>query len=396
MKLLFRTILAFIVLAGLVFAIPAITPPLAWRINSYAADSLLNGNKFVAFTLLRYLAWFGNGIALNNLGVAYDRSLGVDRDKEKAIQYFEYAAEKGVPAGRYNWALNSGIRYDTPPELIERQFSFLRKNVVLGDPHSMVLLAQRLIYPTRNADMTDRVALATDLFKKAAATGDVDYVYIFAQHLAGKAITRQDSSLTAEAIRQYRFAYEMGDMRAAEALGTLTSLRSWNYPESMEKLLGKSKIDWLLEAARHGSRTAQCKIMHDEFRWVYHASIGAPISDFRQVMVTGLNAMEREKLNVALEMAKLCAAAAGKKSVYKTAAEIIGDVALYSRKRHGLIRPYNNEHADALLILGSLHAAGVYMEEDASNAREYMEKVAEGGMGSEFASKILERWDSMQ
>ncbi|MDJ0613462.1 MAG: hypothetical protein QNJ29_07265 [Rhizobiaceae bacterium] len=155
MRILLKLIVGLMVFIGLLIGM-SLLPPIANPAIKYANQRLLSSDHYLALSVYRYYANFGNANAINNLGVAYYRGLGVKRDKEHAVKFFQRATDKGSIQGRYNLVLTMENRFKTDKSIVEKQIKLLEANVAAGDIHSHVLYARRLYFVNRDEFVPNR------------------------------------------------------------------------------------------------------------------------------------------------------------------------------------------------------------------------------------------------
>ena len=355
-------LLCSVLLIGLV-------PPVADQINRQGIRLLSADNPRAARWLFGYLHVLGNGDATNNLGVLYRRGLGVERDRKKAIAFFEEAVGKEVVQARYNLVLTMPNRFKTPDAVVERQLSLLEENVALGDIPSHVLYADRLYYVNREKFVPNREARKMDVLEVAARTGDPDYIYQYGEELEVRAFKRDDAEMMARALRAYRSAYDKGNIRGAEALGSARSVAVWNTVPSREEILEKSEAEWTLIAAEGGSITAKCRHTSRRFDWIgeWDEMFADPLA--QQEMIDRYLAQDNPTpWRTSIAYLEECAAA---KRLRFPPNPPFGDTALYAIKIRGTVPALFTSPLWSNYRLGQLYALGIHVERDIAKAVAY-------------------------
>ncbi len=362
---------------GLVFLIGCLlliglVPPVADQINRQAIRLLSADNPEAARLLFGYLHALGNGDATNNLGVLYLRGLGVARDRKKAIAFFEEAVAKEVVQARYNLVWTMPNRFKTPEAIVERQLSLLEENVALGDIPSHVLFADRLYYVNREKFVPNRVVRKLGVLEIAARTGDPDYIYQYGEELELRAFKRDDAEMMARALRAYRSAYDRGNIRGAEALGSARSVAEWNTVPSREEILGKSEAEWTLIAAEGGSITAKCRHGGRRFDWIGEQDemFADPLA-LREMVDRYLAQENPTPWTTSIAYLEECAAA---ERLRFPPNPPFGDTALYAIKIRGTVPSLFTSPLWANYHLGQLYALGIHVERDTAKAIAYFRK----------------------
>ena len=226
------SVLPILGLVGIAVFSLGLVPPLAEQMNRQAVQWITESKPDPGRLVFHYLNFLGNGEAANNLGVLYLRGIGVEHDRERAIDFFETAVSKGVVAGRYNLVLTMPNRFKTPKETIQRQLALLEENVDLGDIPSHVLAAERLFYANREEYVPDRKTRKLALLQIAARTGDVDYLYQYGKELEVEAFKQEDAGLMISALRAGRVHlsgvrnHREPSLAEAQALATVSAAGS--------------------------------------------------------------------------------------------------------------------------------------------------------------------------
>ena len=372
----FYTVFSIVGLLGIAAFSISLIPVVADQMNRQANRWIAEQNPLPARLVYSYLHLLGNGEATNNLGVLNLRGIGVERDRERAIALFEEAVTKDVVAGRYNLVLTMPNRFKTPKDIIERQLALLDENIALGDIPSHVLGAERLYYVNREALVPDRETRKLALLEAAARTGDPHYLYQYGKELEVQAFKQNDAATMILALRAYRDAFDGGDLRGAEALGSARSVR-WNATPSREEVLEKPESEWTLIAAEGGIITAKCRHGNGRFDWLDELS--EFLSEPSKLKARTDRYLEQDSpVPWTTSIAYLRECARAKKIVFPPNPPF-GDVALYARKRRGSVPALVNSPEWATYHLGQLHALGLHVEKDTDEARAYFEHAAAGG-----------------
>ncbi len=351
--------------------------PLAEQMNRQAVLWITESKPYPAALIFQYLRFLGNGEATNNLGVLYLRGIGVERDRERAIALFETAVTKGVVAGRYNLVLTMPNRFKTPKDVIQRQIALLNENIDLGDIPSHVLAAERLYYVNREEFVPDRETRKLSLLEIAARTGDADYLYQFGKELEVQAFEREDVGLMIKALLAYRRAFDNGNMRGAEALGSAWQIRQWDVEPNRADVLEKSEAEWTAIAAESGSITAQCRYGNRHFGWMDELTemLGEP-SRLEGRIERYLAQENPVSWITSLNYLQKCALA---KKLSFPPNPPFGDTALYARKRRGSVTSLANSPQWANYYLGKLYALGLHVEKNLDKARNHFDRAARKG-----------------
>lgn len=375
------SVLPILGLVGIVVFSLGFVPPLAEQMNRQAVQWITESKPGPARLVFLYLDFLENSEAANNLGVLYLRGIGVERDRDRAIRFFETAVSKGVVAGRYNLVLTMPNRFKTPKDIIQRQLALLEKNVDLGDIPSHVLAAERLSYANREEFVPDRKTRKLALLQIAARTGDADYLYQYGKELEVEAFRQEDAGLMISALRAYRRAFDNGNMRGAEALGSARRIGEWDVEPNRADVLEKSEAEWTLIAAESGSITAKCRHGNQRFDWMDELSgmLGEP-SRLQDRIDRYLARENPVSLATSIDYLQQCSRA---KKLSFTASPPFGDVALYARKRRGSVTSLANSPEWANYYLGKLYALGLHVDEDIEKARAYLDQATEKGSFAE-------------
>lgn len=316
-------------------------------------------------------------IAWNNYGVALWRSR-TENSKPRAKALFERAAKAGVSAARYNLALMLPDKFKTNPEIIQKHLGLLQENVALGDIHSMVRLSEALYFANRDAYVKDRQGLKLTLLKTAAASGDTDYIYIYANELWKQVRGTADPALLLDVIPAFLQVDAADDPRGAEALAAILNSGNPKYeaPIAQSGLTGDT-VSWYARAGDLGSITARCQYGNNLFR--PHRFLELGDRSFPMIMAHFASAKivhgtPPEVLERAISDLKRCAKAT---KLRRRPHRPFGDPALYAYKRQGPRPSLANSVGYANLNLGILYGFGIIVPQDRDLAIGYLTEAAE-------------------
>lgn len=123
------------------------------------------GRLELAFNKFKELAEQGDTSSQNNLGVFYEEGIGVSRDIEKAIYWYEKALE----GNEYSALSNLAILYVSLGKS-DDAITLYKKAVALGDGDSMVELGE--LYLNKTSECHDK-KLARKCFEEALTADDI-------------------------------------------------------------------------------------------------------------------------------------------------------------------------------------------------------------------------------
>jgi|GEM_PF-1130136 len=192
-----------------------------------------------AATLCEKEARAGTVTAQRNLGVMYDRGVGVPRDPARAAEWLRTAAESGSRDAAYQL----GAMYESGRGVAQdgaRAVSWYRKAALLGDRDAQVKVGKA--YEAGNGVASD-MGEALTWYRKAAGQGDAwAQNYIGFLYGNGKGVPRDD----VEAMKWFRQAAANGNAQAEYNVGFMYA-NGRGVRRSDEEA-----IRWFRMAARHG------------------------------------------------------------------------------------------------------------------------------------------------
>lgn len=316
-------------------------------------------------------------VAWNNYGVALSRSRG-QINKQKIKLLFERAAQADVVASRYNLAAMLPSKFNTAPEIIQQKLALLQKNVALGDIHSMVRLSEALYFVNRDDYVEDRLGLKRSLLKTAAASGDIDYIYIYGNELWKQTRAILEPVYLADAIAAFQQVDAAGDPRGAQALADI--LRNGN-PSHKNVIdasgLKGSALEWYARAGDLGSITAHCAYGSNVFnslKWIKLEDTSIPLIKAHFGSAAIVHENTPEVLERAISDLKICAVAT---KLPRREYLPFGEPALYSYKSRGARTALGNSVGYANLSLGILYGFGIVVPRDFDLATRYLTVAAE-------------------
>ncbi len=192
-----------------------------------------------AATLCAQEARAGTVAAQRNIGVMYDRGVGVERDPARAAQWMKTAAE----AGSRDAAYQLGAMYENGRGVAEdysQAVSWYRKAALLGDREAQVKVGKA--YEAGKGVSAD-LGEALTWYRKAAGQGDVwAQNYIGFLYGNGKGVPRDD----VEALKWFRQAARNGNAQAEYNVGFMYANGRGVRRDDEEAMR------WFRQAARHG------------------------------------------------------------------------------------------------------------------------------------------------
>jgi TPR repeat protein len=181
----------------------------------------------------------GTVTAQRNLGVMYDRGVGVERDPAKAAEWLRTAAE----AGSRDAAYQLGAMYENGrgvPQDDARSVSWYRRAALLGDREAQVKVGKA--YEAGKGVAPD-MGEALTWYRKAAGQGDVwAQNYIGFLYGNGKGVPHDD----VEALKWFRQAASNGNAQAEYNVGFMYA-NGRGVRRSDDEA-----VRWYRQAARHG------------------------------------------------------------------------------------------------------------------------------------------------
>lgn len=196
-----------------------------------------------AATLCAKEARGGAVSAQRNLGVMYDRGVGVPRDPAKAAEWLRTAAESGSRDAAYQL----GAMYENGRGVAEddaHAVSWFRKAALLGDREAQVKVGKA--YEAGKGVAPD-MGEALTWYRKAAGQGDTwAQNYIGFLYGNGKGVPRDD----VEALKWFRQAAANGNAQAEYNVGFMYANGRGVRRSDQEA------VRWYRQAARHGYEEA--------------------------------------------------------------------------------------------------------------------------------------------
>ncbi len=197
-----------------------------------------------AATLCATEARAGKSAAQRNLGVMYDRGVGVERDPARAAQWLRSAAE----SGNRDAAFQLGAMYENGRGVAAdaaRAVSWYRRAALLGDRESQVEVGKA--YESGKGVSAD-MGEALTWYRKAAGQGDPwAQNYIGFLYGNGKGVPRDD----VEALKWFRLAADNGNAQAEYNVGFMYANGRGVRRDDAEA------IRWFRLAARDGYEEAR-------------------------------------------------------------------------------------------------------------------------------------------
>jgi TPR repeat protein len=186
----------------------------------------------------------GTVSAQRNLGVMYDRGVGVERDPALAAKWMRTAAESGSRDAAYQL----GAMYETGRGVSQddaQAVSWYRKAALLGDREAQVKVGKA--YEAGKGVSAD-MGEALTWYRKAAGQGDAwAQNYIGFLYGNGKGVPRDD----VEALKWFRQAASSGNAQAEYNVGFMyANGRGVRYND-------EEAVRWFRQAARHGYEEAK-------------------------------------------------------------------------------------------------------------------------------------------
>jgi TPR repeat protein len=182
--------------------------------------------------------------AQRNLGVMYDRGVGVERDPALAAQWMRTAAESGSRDAAYQL----GAMYETGRGVAQddgQAVSWYRKAALLGDREAQVKVGKA--YEAGKGVSAD-MGEALTWYRKAAGQGDAwAQNYIGFLYGNGKGVPRDD----VEALKWFRQAAASGNAQAEYNVGFMYANGRGVRHDDQEA------VRWFRQAARHGYEEAR-------------------------------------------------------------------------------------------------------------------------------------------
>jgi TPR repeat protein len=345
-------------------------PPVARAINGLGCALVALGYDVQAVWLFELVAAHGDGDALNNLGLMQARGLGVAKERWRGEALIERAAAKGHVAARYNLAYLQRSDHEAPVESIRKTVALLEPNVTAGDPHSAFLLARRLYYVNRDRVVPDRAARRLELLAIAAASGDIDYRYDYADELVDQGRDTpagpepkegrwSRAELLRRGLEELIAIDAAGDPRAANLIAfVLWQVVSGEPSLVTGDIAAQDHLAWRKRSADMGHMPARCALGLA----LYRKAGQEPPPEADRTLAGALSYLVD------------CAEASEPK---RSAARPFASPALYAAKLGGTRSALSNSPGWANLHLGAMYAAGKGVPRDLVKARQHLRVAAE-------------------
>ncbi len=346
---------------------------------------------------LEQAAAAGIALAQNNLAVILLRSREPG-STARAEALLEQAAAQGHIQARYNIALRIPYRFNTDPELVERQIDLLQQNVAEGDVHSMALLAARLGFVNRAQFVSDREALELILLEQAAASDDPEYLYQYGKALWNRVRNmppdRQDAGrrlIMEKAADALLRSYELGEARAAQRLSNMVDER--NVAPLTDRLaaagMPTKALDWLELAAEGGLDYGACHYAHEVLGIVWPDDLeNMRLDEISQNIITRSLTYPPEIRQKALAYAEACATPPERPGFR---ARAFGDEGIYRAKYRGTWPAMLDSRGQNDVLLGVIAGLGVFGPVDPEKAAFHMNRAAQAhdyDHGLEFLGRL--------
>ena len=222
-----------------------------------AYGAFQRGFYITALNLATPLALQGDPAAQTLIAEIYSSGLGVKRDLVKATEWYEKAADQGVPEALFQLAM---ILLDGGPELGDRDRAFTLLERAADADHRLAQFNYAQMLTSRDPTSAG-LARAADYYEKAARGGLADAQYAMARiYEAGTAGRPADD---AEARRWLEAAATQNYDTAQIELGT------WLVEGSHGERDPEQGFAWLMRAARAGNPAAQNRVAK-----LYRAGVG--------------------------------------------------------------------------------------------------------------------------
>ncbi|HLW92643.1 MAG TPA: caspase family protein [Roseiarcus sp.] len=192
------------------FAVAPDNPRIEFELGR--ADMRVGGADGEALALFHRAADAGHAAAMNNLGLAYERGIGVGKDIGEAARWFHRAAEAGnTPAmNRLGFAFRRG---DGVPINFVQSLRWFRRSAEAGNPQAGTEVA--ISYQNGWGTLKDPAAAIT-WFRKAADAGNAGAMnHLGHAYLGGIGVARDP----VEAMNWFRKAADAGNVFAMNSLG---------------------------------------------------------------------------------------------------------------------------------------------------------------------------------
>ncbi|MDR3154882.1 MAG: sel1 repeat family protein [Deltaproteobacteria bacterium] len=173
----------------------------------------------------------GDNAAMITLGIIYERGqYGVDINYGKSLEWFQKAADAGVPEGHFNVAYSYQVGEGTAPDFKKALDGYL-KAAELKVPLAYLRLAE--IYLNGKLGVTADPKAAISYYEQAAAAGILQAELTMADlYLNGRAGVTQD---TAKGIQYLNSLADRNVPEALNYLGAIYYLGQWNQAQDTAK-----------------------------------------------------------------------------------------------------------------------------------------------------------------
>lgn len=160
----------------------------AYAIDNYntGAYYFANGDYVSAISVWSPLAQQGHPAAQYSMGLLYDQGKGVEKDSQRALQYFQSAVKQNLPAAQYYLGVKyyAGLGVD---KNVKKARQLLTQ--AAQQDHLQAQFQLGLLYDNGEAGIQDP-QLATDWFSKAAENGYGPAQHSLASHyITGRGVT---------------------------------------------------------------------------------------------------------------------------------------------------------------------------------------------------------------
>jgi|GEM_PF-3465122 len=161
----------------------------------------------------------GNATAMFELGAAYHDGDGVEKNLDKALQWFKKSAELNYPQAQFNLGVMYYTADGTPKNLPQARRWFERAEVQ-GNPRAAFNLG--VMYYNAEGVKTD-YAKANEYFLKAVAAGSGEAAFnIGVMHVNGQGFAKNP----VEALAWFLLGKDLGSAKAEQAIQTLSDTLS--------------------------------------------------------------------------------------------------------------------------------------------------------------------------
>lgn len=210
-------------------------------------DAYINGNYDKAYKILQPLAASGNSDAQKMLGIMYDYGQGVEKDKQKALQWYLKSARQGQPAVQYQVG-SKYFRGDGVQQDYAEAAEWWEQAANGGQVDAQFNLG--LMY-FRGLSVEQDDARAAELFRKAAEQGHAQAQYSLAVMYAfGRGVDKD----YARALQWFGKAAEQGVAQAQYNLGVFYE-NGYGVPRDTDEA-----ARWYERAASQGLADAETRL----------------------------------------------------------------------------------------------------------------------------------------